>query len=887
MSMAQRLYRKMSEAFPHEFMLAYGDDMPGDGEDAVERIAERRGLIGFLPLLMDLAVHLPVEYLSEMRSDLRYAIRALFKSPGFALVGILSMGMGIGLATSVYSGGWQLLNQMLPYAANASRLAMAEEPVSYPYIEHYREQKSLFRGVAALQIGIPFNVGGIGDSRPERIFGQLVSPNYFDVLGVPAEHGRTLEPALDSAAGTTSVVISDRYWRSHFAASPRIVGQTLRLNGQNATIVGVAPRDFDGAATVSPSDIFVPVTAPATMAPELENDILHAPHVRAFAALFCLAPGVTVERAETALDATTRRLDKDDPSAPPQRSSAKRVILMPAGTRVPIPPALLRKIDGFYIVLFALILGIACMNLATMLIARGANRRRELAIRLSIGASRGRLLRQMVSEGMVLSLLGGAAGVAFAGALNALNARVPHPAGAPVPAPLGTDWHAALFAFVAAVICGLAFSIAPAVQATHVDVGPALKEGAAAQLSGHRRFGLRNLAIVGQVTGSLMLLLIVGYLTIGVIRGADVGPRFDVRRMVLASIDPVRDGYTPEKAEALFAALPERLRDSGLAGRFALAAQPPFSGVDESDASLPLTADGSPRNTVLAAKDIVGAGYFAVLDEPLLAGRQFTDADQRTASTTAEVATPIILSANAAHRLFGNGNALGRWVRNAGQVYQIIGIAPDIRSGLGIELPTAYLPLTAKNFDRPGSSGITLLVRTGGRPDAISGLRNAMAAIDPKLTLFDVETLGEYLQLNRYAMKTAMHTYIGVAVFAILLSTMGLAGVTAYAVAQRRKEIGVRIALGARKLQVLRLVLREGAALIGAGMVLGFVGAMALTRILSSLLTAYAQAFQVGANDPRLILGVPLLMAALAFLACWIPARRAAKIDPIEALRQE
>lgn len=486
-----------------------------------------------------------------------------------------------------------------------------------------------------------------------------------------------------------------------------------------------------------------------------------------------------------------------------------------------------------------------------------------------------------------MSVLGAVAGFGMAVVLNSVNARAPHPAGAPVPPELATNWPAALFALGAALVCGIGFSVAPAVQATHVAVGPALKEGAAAQLSGYRRFGLRNLAIVGQVTGSMMLLLITGFLAIGVGRAADVGPRFDVRTMILASIDPVRDGYTPEKAEALFATLPEQLRDSGEVGRFAMAAQPPFSGSDETAANLALTAEGAARKVAVVAKNTVGAGYFQVLEQPILAGREFSEADERGAGTAVGAATPLILSRSAARNLFAKEAAVGRQVRNGKQVYDVVGVAEDMRTAIGMELPMAYVPLTAKTFAQPGTSGITLLVRTGGSEDAAAGLRKAVASADPRLTLFDVETLGAYLEMNRYAMKTAMRTYGGIALFALLLSAMGLAGVTAYAVAQRRKEIGIRMALGARKIEVLRLVLHEGMWLIGVGLVLGFLGAMALTRILSAILTAFTQAFQIGADDPRLLVGVPLLLGILALAACWIPARRAAQVDPLEALRQE
>jgi predicted permease len=907
MNLAWRIYqrwgRQLAQAFPHEFKLAYGDDMIQLEDDIVEDIAKRGGAAGLIRLIADIAIRLPIEYLSEMRRDMQYASRALIKSPGFALVGIISMGLGIGLTTNIYSSAWAFLTREISSAANANELVKPEKPVSYYYIEQYREQKSLFAGAAAVENGVPFNVGlqGQADTKPERVFGQLVSPDYFSVLGVDAQRGRLLSAELDKPGDTPVVVISDRFWRTSLNSDPNAVGQTLRLNGQNATIVGITPRNFSGALSMNPAELFVPITVPATLAPELGNDMLHQRNAKEFVAMMRLAPGVTINSAEAALDGIARRLDEQDPLAPPRTDKAKRVILDPAGTRWPIPRNVRPAIVGFYAVLMGIVTTIACLNLATMLLARGANRRKELAIRLSIGASRFRLLRQMVSEGILLSLLGGAAGFALAYGLSVLNSQIRQPAGAPLAPDLAVDWHAAIFAFALAVVCGIGLSVAPALQATKTDVAPALKDGAALQLSGYQRFGLRNLAMGVQVAGSLMLLLTTGFLVLGFARSNSAETKFDPKTMVLASIDPVRDGYAPEKAQALFEKLPERLRNSGTVRSFALAAQPPFS-VDDGEAQL--TAEEtheSSRVQKSVVRQTVGAGYFAALNEPVLAGREFEEADQRIESRGADgakaggagvvalpdVPLPVVLNESVARGLFGNGNALGKRVQDARQSYEVVGVVRDLKNGVGMIQSIYYVPLTPRDFARPPAGGITILARSDAGMDTLSGIRSVVASIDPHLTLFNVQTLNEYLELSRYAVRSALRTYAGIGLFGLVLSAIGLAGVTAYAVAQRRREIGIRMALGARKGQVLRLVLREGTALIAVGTVLGFLGAVAMAKLLSALTKEFSDAFKFGTDDPRLLVGAPLLLAAVTLLACYVPARQAAKIDPLKALRQD
>jgi macrolide transport system ATP-binding/permease protein len=895
MNFAWRIYRRLAQAFPHEFKMAYGTEVMQLGEDIVEEIAKRHGARGLIRLIADIAIRVPLEYLSEMRGDTRYALRALINSPGFALVGIISMGISIGLTTNVYSSKWALLFRDLPAAANAKKLVMPEKPVSYYYIEQFREQKNLFVGVAAFQIGVPFNVTFQADrnAKPERVFGQLVSADYFSVLGVEPQRGRVLSAELDKPGDAPVVVISERFWRNRLNSSPGAVGQILRLNGQIATIVGITPKNFNGAFSINPAELFVPITAPAALAPELANDVLHQHHAKEFLAMMCLAPSVTIESAEAGLEAIMRRLDEQDPSSPLRTDKGRRVTLLPAGTRVPLPRELRPVLLGFFLLLTGLVMTLACTNLANMLIARSANRRKEFAIRLAVGAGRFRLIRQMMAEGILLSLLGGIAGFALAYGLTVLSARFSPPMGVPVESDFSLDWRAAVFAFGLAVLCGVGFSLAPALQATKADLTPALKQSTTVLLPGYRRFGLRNLLMVAQVAGSLMLLLITGFLVIGISKESSIQTKFDPNTMYLLSIDPVRDGYAPEKAQALFEKLPERLGSGGTASSIAFAAQAPFSILN--DAATQLTAEDSGESSRVqqsVIEETVGAGYFATLSEPMLVGREFERRDQHSQADGSNAFSlpavlPVVLNETAARGFFGNGNALGKRVRDDKQSYEVVGVVRNLKNGIGISQSVIYLPLTPRDFARPPADGITIMVRSDASLDALSSIRNKITSIDPNLNTFHVQTLGDFLDRSRSSTRFAVQTYGGIGVFGLVLAAIGLAGITAYAVAQRRKEMAIRTALGASRRQVLRLVLREGTTLVSVGTVLGLLGAMAMAKILSALTNIFVEAFRVGTDDLRLLVGAPLLLAAVAMLACYVPAHRSARLDPLKALREE
>jgi predicted permease len=741
--LALRIYQRLAHAFPHEFKLVYGTEVIQLGEDAMEEISKRHGVTGLIRLIADIAIRVPIEYLSEMRRDMAYAVRALIKSPGFALVGIISLGLGMGVATSVYGTVYAMMFRDLPGASKPDELVITQNPVSYYYVEQYREQHSLLAGAAAFQNGVPFNVsfgeeGARGSAKPERVFGHLVSPEYFSVIGIRPQAGRLLSPGMDKPGDAPVVVISDRFWRNRLNSAPDAVGRALRLNGQAATIVGITPKGFNGALPMTPAELFVPVTVPAALAPELAGDVVHKRDAKEFIPLMRMAPGMMQESVEAGLDTVTRHLDDETVGANANNTSrtdapnvskadkTRRVTLAQGGTMIPLPRAIKPVLIGFYVLLVGLIMTIACMNLANMLLSRAAARRKELAIRIAIGASRFRLIRQMLSEGMLLSLLAGAAGIGLAYWFGRMTSQMKLPLAVPMEFDYSLDWHAFVFTFALAIVCGIGFSLAPALQSTRTDIAPALKEGAGVELRSYRRFGMRNLLVVGQVAGSLMLLLITGFVVLGVSKTFVAQTSFDPRSLYLLSIDPVRDGYSTAKAQSFFEMLPDRLRSVGAVRNVAFAEQPPFS-IPGGGRSLGGKFDGkdSKQTMLSVAREKIGAGYFAALDEPILAGREFEDRDQRMDASSA-AAVPVLLNESAARGLFGSDNPVGSRTVDGKISYEVIGVVHDLKSGIASGAPSSlmYLPLTRRDFASPPPGGMTIMVRAssggGAGSDAMS-----------------------------------------------------------------------------------------------------------------------------------------------------------------------
>lgn len=894
MKLALRLYRWFAEAFPHEFKMVYGADVVRLGEDAAASIAREKGLFGLVQLVADIAICVLVEYASEIRADAKQAFRRLYQSPGFTLVGVLSLGLAMGVSSWMFSRLWNGVFRDIPSVTHPGELVMPADALSYPYIERFREHKSLLTGAAAVATGVPFNVsfGPSASSKTRRIFGQIVSPDYFSVLGVQPQRGRVFSPMLDRPGGPAAVVISDQFWRARMNGAPDALGQTLRLNGRPAEIVGIGPPGFRGVLPSTPSEIFVPLTVSPALAPELAGNVVTRLDAKIFVAVLRLAPRVSIDSAEAGLDTIVRQLEKQEFATPERASRSRRVTLLEAAHTQPVPRKLKAVVLGFFATLTGLILGIACLNLGNMSLARAAARQKEFAIRLAIGASRFRLIRQLLTEGVLLAIFGGLAGFALGTSLSAIFARLREPSSVPIDYGYSMDWRVGLFTIAVAVLCGIGFSLVPALQATKSELAPTLKQGAALALPGFRRFGIRNLLVVGQVAGSLLLLLITGFLLIGFANNSNIQIRFDARRMSLASIDPVRDGYAPDRAQAFFEQMLRRLRSSGASRRVALAAQAPFSVVSATVKVTAVSASASSRVEKILGRESVGAGYFEALNEPVLRGREFDERDGKISpDPSGKTSLPAVLNETAAQGLFGAGNPVGQRLREDGQVYEIVGVVPDFTNSWLVDddqdASMMYLPLTPRDFTSPPPGGITVMVRSESASDTPSAIEREIASMDPKLAVFHVQTLADQLERSRASMRASLDLYMTIGVFGMILAAIGLAGVTAHAVARRRKEIGIRMALGARKSQVLRLVLREGAALVAAGTIFGFIGAMIVVRLLSAITSVFSRAFQVSTNDPRLIVGAPLLLGALAMIACYIPARKSAAIDPLAALRNE
>jgi predicted permease len=892
------LYRYLANAFPHEFRIVYGEDLDRLGEDAVPQVWRRHGVLGLVRLLADIAVRLPVEYLGEIRQDVVYAVRVLARSPGFAAVAVLSLALGIAMCSAILCGSSSVLRPM-PGARDPGALVAARKGVSYPYFEHYRDHTQVAGAATVFLLSVPFAVapGGGRNARAERFYGHIVSPEYFATLGVTPAAGRFFSPETEKPGMAPVVVVADRFWRSHLNSDPRAVGRAVRLNGQLATIVGIAPPDFLGMWPFNPADLFVPVTCGSALAPELAGDPLHTRDLEMFRMVLRLPHGVSITAAESALDATTLALDRQVPDADRDRDPKSRQLrLMPAGTFGLTTPEQRAFVYSFNLAMWALILSLVCANLANLLLARGSQRRREIALRLSMGASRARLVRQFLTESVLLSLAGGVAGIVAAYWVAHMMTALPLPSSGPLQADFRPDFRILALTMAVSLVAGVACGLAPALASVRADIGLALKEGGQAGVPpgsrGYRRFSLRNLFVVAQVAASLMLLLVTGFIVTGYGNVSRIDPGFDTNNLDFFSIDPVRDGYSTEEAETLFARLPEQLSRARGVRAVALAGSAPFGSllVHPQHARLSaLSRDGDGRPVWCQGfLERIGANYFATVGVPLVSGHEF-DIRHQQSDAPPGTATPVVINQSAARALFGGENPIGRLIHEDAASYTVVGVTHDVRSGWlpPVPFPTVFLPLTAGGMARSRTPSATMLVRVAGGTASLAAVRDEMASLHPDLTIFNVQTMRENLdRINAFAeWSTAVYFVLGLS--SLFLACIGLGGVTAYTVAQRRKEIGIRMALGARGRQVQGLVMREGTALVLVGTVFGFGGAMALRRAFAALSETLAKGFAQPPLDRSLLAGAPLLLAGLALLACYLPARRATRIDPVAALREE
>lgn len=874
------LYRALARAFPHEFQVLYGEELERAGEDAAPEIWRRHGIWGLLRLLADIALRLPAEYLSELRADTKYALRMLAKSPGFTAVAVISLALGIGVC-SFFSSELKAVVFYPLAVPDRAKLAGLDTPVPYSYFERFREQPGV-AAATAFTDAVPFSVAreGAMEQKSERLFGILVSPEYFSVLGLRPIEGRFFNAASAGPGTAPVVVVSERFWRSHLNSDPNVVGRPLRVNGRPVTVLGVAPADFLGVWPIVAADLFVPVATGASISPELAANAKPAVcHV-----VLRTAPGEKPATIAATLDVVTQRLDRQQLNRG-NGHNERHVRLLSVNGIAPMPPALRVMLLAYMAVLIGLVLSLACANLANLLVARSSHRRREIAIRLSVGAGRCRLVRQLLTESVILSLAGGVGGFVFSYWLASLVLTRKFFTSLPVNlSTIRPDLTILLFTLAIAVTTGVGFGLAPTLATIRTDVAMTLKQGALTALRGYRRFGIRNLLVVYQVAASLTLLLVAGYIVLAFGKAYTVDPGFDMHGIAVFQLDPLHDGYSPQQAAALYEKLPRELSKLSAVRAVTLADATSFGDMLATAPNAHFSAPG-PHGNILgnAVRQRIGTKYFSTLGVPLVRGREFSDRDRQSASAT----IPVVIDETAAREFFSAEGALGRTLRDGSHTYAVIGVTRNIKSGFAAAKPvaTVYVPLWSSTSSADLSQGATVVVRGAGG-NTIAEVTQVIASLDPHLTVFNVGTMNDRLEQFTTIIRFSSSIYGGIGLFGMILACIGLAGVTAYAVARRQKEIGIRMALGARSAQVLRLVLREGAVMVTIGSAGGFFGAFLIYRVLAHGLFGAAN-LPDSTTDPRLLVGAPLLLASLALLACYLPARRAARIDPLTSLREE
>ncbi|HWB97833.1 MAG TPA: ABC transporter permease [Bryobacteraceae bacterium] len=899
-----RVYRALARAFPQEFRNIYGDELLQMAEDAAEPTWRSHGAAGLARLLLDIAIRVPAEYLAELRQDVRHGLRAIAGAPGFAAVALTSLSLGICIAVCAYSEMNGLLRD-LPDVPNPQQLAALQGPVSYPTYQRYRQLQGVFSASFAYLAPVPFGIST--GARTERTWGHLVTASYFSTLGMRPFLGRFFDEADEQPGRAPVAVISYRFWEEHLGSDPSVVGTALRINGQPCTVIGVGRKKFLGASpALFVADLWLPVSVDAHIAPELANHALERRDLPIFHMAGRLRPGVTQPAAEAELSAVSKQL-AEFYGDPERDRKDLRVRLLEGGKILPLRKQDIPFFREFLLLLGGLILLIACANVANMMLARAADRRREIAVRLALGASRARLIRQLLTESLLLAV--GAAIPAFPLCLWLMHLlsqlRMPFPI--PVAFDLTPDWRALGFTFAVTCVAGLAFGLAPAWRATRPDLVSALKEGGNALLHKYRILSLRNGLVLCQMAASLMLLLITGYMGLGIQSTLGVQEGFDPRNLYLISLDPVRDGYSPARTEAFFEKLLDRLKT-----------RPAVASVCLTD-TLPVAWDGNPgvwfsrvdrprdtsRNAYWARRHIVGRDYFETAGIQILAGRSFRKQDQT------EHAAAVIVSQQAVRQFWKGEDPVGQWIeiRNGeasggfgampGTIdhrstvlakeirrFQVVGVARDVTEDfVANKKPAAvYFPLRPADYAQPSLRGVTLLVRAAPGVDAIRVVRGEISAMDSAITPFHGRSMSEHIAQFMSALQGASWTYGLLGLFGLILASVGVAGVTAHSVVRRAHEIGIRMALGAQKRDVLKLVMKEGAGLVTVGTVAGMAFAWVGIRALSGMFFTVAS---VKSSEPAVLAGGPLLLAGVALIACYLPARRSMRIDPAITLRME
>ena len=796
-------------------------------------------------------------------SDLRYTIRTLRKTPVFTGAAILTLAVGIGANTAIFSVVNAVMLRALPFAKPDRLVWVAEknDTLNLPYWPtsalnylSWREQQRSFEELGAIR-GSNYNLTGRGE--PEQFSGNAVTPSLFPLLGVRPILGREFREGEDQPGSPPVAMIGEGLWKRRFGGEASLLGQNVTLNGIDYTVVGIAPA---APGLLSNGDIWTPMTIDPSKEFRLNHLII---------AVGRLKPGVTIEQAQSEMDGVARRVGQQYPEVKNWGIHLQTLydLLVPR----PLRTALLVLLGAVVLVLL-----IASANVANLLLSRAASRKKEIAVRIAMGAGRGRLLRQLLTESLVLSALGGAAGVAAASwAVRLMNASLP-PNLLPV-ADVQVDSTVLLFALGVTAATGLLFGMAPAWQAARTDLNTVLKEGGRSSVGGARP-QLRNGLAAGELALATLLLIGAGLLLQSLLRLEKVRPGFQPDNLLTFQLSPPQTKYPDiTRSAAFYRDLIERLRTlPGVRGA-AISSGAPFGAGTYS--RTPTTPVGPSRLRPGEAIPIdwrsVSPDYFRTMEIPLLRGRYFTDAD------TPEAPPVMIVSEDTVKRLWGQDDPLGRKLRivGSGKEFTIIGVVGDALTAALNEdpVPAMYYSVATRVWPT-----MDIVVRTAGDPLSIlPAVRHRVAELDPELPVSTVRSMEQWVSAS--AAQPRLNAVL-VAVFAcvaVLIAAIGVYGVLSYSVQQRTREIGLRMAVGAQRGDVLRLVVREGMLVALAGIGAGLLGAMALSRVLASLL------YGVPERDPATFAAVAAGLALVALAACAAPAFRASKVDPIIALRYE
>jgi putative ABC transport system permease protein len=789
----------------------------------------------------------------------------LLKYKGFTAVAVVALGLGIGANTAIFSlvNGVLLRPLQFPEAerivyfeGNNPSSGIAESNISFLDFTDWSQQTDLFARTAAYWTGNA-NLGADG-AEPERVPRAGVTNGFFSVLGVQPMLGRTFLPEEDKPEAITVAIISHGLWKRRFGSDPAIVGKEVQISSRPITVVGVMPPGFE-----YPEQTQIWVTSAVSLSDEPRDN-------RAWSAIARLNAGIELKQAQTQVSAINAQLAKQFHETN-KGWDAKLWVLHERLVRE-VKPSLIALLGAVGFVLL-----IACANVANLLLARSAARQKEIAIRAAMGASRMRVLRQMLTESILLSVIGGIAGLLVSIWLTDLLRSIV-PEGAPRLDQVGIDYRVLMFALGVSALTGILFGLVPALQASKLDVTSALKEGGRGA-EGHRRTSARSLLLIGEVALSLMLLVGAGLLIKSFVRLQEVRPGFNSRNVLMAMVALPGAKYKDQQFAEFFRQLKERLEAApgvqavGGSINLPLAASGYSIGRGFIPEGRPLTRD----ENIDANYSTITGDYFKALQVPLIAGRTFEVRDN------AEGPKVVIINESAAKRHFGSpkeaiGKRLNIW-RDDKFPREIVGVVGDTKASslTGETGAQIYVPHTQD----PQWNFMAMVVRTAADPAAFTTtFRREVQALDKDQPIYNVRTMDDVVMNSLGTRRVSMQLFAVFAGAALLLAALGIYGVMAYSVTQRTQEIGLRMALGAQKSDVLGLVIRQGMTLTVIGVMVGLAGALALTRVIGNLL------YGVTATDPATFVAIPLLLLFVALLACYLPARRAARLDPTRALAQ-